>query len=346
MLMVVFGAGASYDSVDIGKAGDFLRHEFRPPLTKEIFAARDSFGEAIDKFPAIRSLVSDLRGNADLEPALELLATRAEATPFLLKGLLALRYYLREILTECGREWFRDAHGVTNYHRFLVKIREWQHQTGSPVCFVTFNYDTFLEQAVADVYPEWHIASMREYINRRDCILIKPHGSVSWGHVTELKDASGPRMPPDAKSRELIAQASRVTRELVDEYSMMKEGWNYSEDGRLAIPAIAVPVQNKSEFECPTEHLSALQEAVHETSALLTIGWRGTEKHFLRLWTENAPLLASMPALVVTTGRQSAGQVRDNFNQAGVGKNWEWNLSPYSGFSGFLDGDQLHEILK
>ncbi len=66
MLLTIFGAGASYDSVDL----DFvpgLRREvdlgvrFRPPLANQLFDERPEFVAAMNRYPEMSTLVPRLR---------------------------------------------------------------------------------------------------------------------------------------------------------------------------------------------------------------------------------------------------------------------------------------------
>jgi SIR2-like protein len=48
------------------------------------------------------------------------------------------------------------------------------------VCFVTFNYDTVLEQALQE-YSGWTISDFSMYTRHAHYKLIKLHGSIDWG---------------------------------------------------------------------------------------------------------------------------------------------------------------------
>jgi hypothetical protein len=69
MLMVIFGAGASYDSCPTYPPGtavpaspDSLNHYHRPPLAIELFEDRPVFAEAIEHyFPECQPIVPRLR---------------------------------------------------------------------------------------------------------------------------------------------------------------------------------------------------------------------------------------------------------------------------------------------
>src|SRR5271154_7113734 len=73
MLMVIFGAGASYDSSPTYTIGmqppdeaDPNNKENRPPLAKDLFENRPLFIRAVDAFPQCRSIVPRFRDPAVL----------------------------------------------------------------------------------------------------------------------------------------------------------------------------------------------------------------------------------------------------------------------------------------
>jgi hypothetical protein len=63
-LMVVFGAGASYDCIDATSASD--QHlSYRPPLGAELFQDRNVFKGARDLYPAANNLLAELAAAAE-----------------------------------------------------------------------------------------------------------------------------------------------------------------------------------------------------------------------------------------------------------------------------------------
>jgi hypothetical protein len=115
MLLVIFGAGASYDSVDPAVTNplllrpgtpDLSRSDYRPPLAKDLFADWENYAKIIDRFPACRPIVQRLRQAAlgpdfNIERELEAVQTEAEQYPRRWKQLAAIRYYLQYLLWEC-----------------------------------------------------------------------------------------------------------------------------------------------------------------------------------------------------------------------------------------------------
>ena len=159
MLMVVFGAGASYDSVPSNRPDPssprspqykipYLSN--RPPLADELFDNRKLFNGAVKKFPKCQPIIPLLQGpDVKVEHVLETL--QMEANQSYEDGhrqLAAVRYYLHYMLWECLRDWNLEAPGrATNYKTFLDQV-ERRRKTNEVNCLVAFNYDTMLEDAL------------------------------------------------------------------------------------------------------------------------------------------------------------------------------------------------------
>ncbi len=71
---------------------------------------------------------------------------------------------------------YPDQVRQTNYRTLLGEID--QQRKSEPVCFVTFNYDTLLEEAFSSL--DIRFVSLDDYVSRNDYRIIKLHGSVSW----------------------------------------------------------------------------------------------------------------------------------------------------------------------
>jgi hypothetical protein len=78
--------------------------------------------------------------------------------------------------------------------------------------------------------------------------------------------------------------------------------WMHERDG--LVPALAIPVQSKNSFECTDPHLEALRGYIQRTTRVITIGWRGVERHFLDLWTNRNDFFD----LMVISGTEEWGQ--------------------------------------
>src|SRR5512143_2700537 len=97
MLMIVFGAGASFDSVS-----DFSGNDpRRMPLANELFDSRDTFRRVANSYrhcSAIIPLINGRPGGRSVEQVLEDFQAEADTKPQRRKQLAELRFYLREIL--------------------------------------------------------------------------------------------------------------------------------------------------------------------------------------------------------------------------------------------------------
>jgi hypothetical protein len=148
MLMVIFGAGASYDSFPSSPApAPTASTDFgeRSPLASQLFADRGDFRNIARKYPKCLPLITDLEPRrcegVSVEEFLE--AYKAQADAEARSQLWAIRYYLQAVIQRCESGWDMRTRGASNYSSLFNPVRRSGH-----VCLVTFNYDTLLEQSL------------------------------------------------------------------------------------------------------------------------------------------------------------------------------------------------------
>jgi hypothetical protein len=230
MLLVIFGAGASYDSIPtylpgIDFPGDTLNNYHRPPLANELFENRPVFAEAITRFPECAPIVPRLRSlkGESLEAVLQDLQAKAKDYPRGLQQMAAVRYYLQSILWECGTAWKQLAKGVTNYKTLLDQI-ERAHKKNEPVCLVTFNYDTLLEDALSEF--DLPIKAFPDYTKKHPFYRVfKVHGSVNWARIVENEIQNRNLADTWSVVHEWIQRAAELR--VTDEY-VLSEGGQHS----------------------------------------------------------------------------------------------------------------------
>ena len=320
MLMVIFGAGASYDSAQafrISYPDDSRgvsvplaevqneREEWRPPLAKDLFRGRhQGVRDIVLKYPKLTHILPYLRElptGRSVEQTLEAFQEQGKDNPESKRELASVKFYLCELLQKVSEEWSLRTSGVTNYAPLIRDILRF-NKFDEPVCLVTFNYDSLLERALRtfgfnDKEPE-------AFLDSHPILkLFKLHGSVDW---CRLVDARGRYAP-----QHLIAQAD--TMRLSDNFIRAnatdpRQMFNFS--GPI-FPAIAIPVQTKSDesFECPRDHLSYLSEMLPRVDKVLIIGWQAKEAHFLRL-LRSGPLKPRRVMVVGENGRDAASTRR------------------------------------
>jgi hypothetical protein len=332
VLLVVFGAGASYDSdpdhrpppyVPNIRADDLpLREQHRPPLANRLFDNRPQFLQAMGTFPDCQPLIPHLRKpNVAVEQ--ELARIQAEATLYTERHrqLAAIRYYIRLALWECQNRWQGVHQGITNYATFLDAIEPWRAEKKEHVCFVTFNYDFMLEEAMERVL-RLHVKDMNSYITWQNYSLFKPHGSVNWGRV--VKGIHNPSAAPSHFFGHLIETVRPDGASVTQEYQRCNLDMRPNPDtGAVLFPAISIPVENKDEFSCPPDHVTALRDLLPKVTKMITIGWRATEEDFLKMLLASRSVTVAgirnpIELLVVTGSKDGAAQTVKNLAAYGL----------------------------
>jgi len=333
MLMVVFGAGASYDSDPSRPVPQ--KQDFRPPLANELFENRPLFGDAIRRLPRCQPIIPYLRApGVSVEQELERLQAEGEGYPEGKRQLAAIRFYLQNTLWGCGQNWLAQTNGVTNYKTLLDQI-ERQRRDGR-VCIVTFNYDTLLEYALPAV--GLRIESLPDYITNENYKVIKLHGSVDWGREVNTNiHLSG---DPWEIANELIERAPDL--DITQRYRISRAALIAKSDTSALFPAVAIPVETKRNYECPAEHVETLQSCLAQVTKVLVIGWRAAEAHFLALVKEHVPKTARW--LVVAANLKAAEETIDRLQQAGI-EGGEFRASP-NGFTDFVVAREADGFLR
>jgi SIR2-like domain len=287
MLMVIFGAGASHDSaathVPNGREDGFGRYiEYRPPLADHLFEDREVFNGAINLFPSCKPIVASLRhlNGRSIEEVLQELQSEADRNSRRHTQLAAVRYYLHYVLWQCGQNWQGLNNGITNYLTLIDQIEDWRLQQDETVALVTFNYDTLLEDALSTVGLK--MKQIDDYVNGHPRYSVfKLHGSVNWGRQVAVGPSMG-QSPGASKIAEwYIDNVTQLS--ITSDYFLVRSSPPGLVNGVAMFPAIAIPVESKNQFECPSAHLEKLERFLPHVRKLLIVGWRGMETHFMRL---------------------------------------------------------------
>jgi hypothetical protein len=352
MLLVIFGAGASYDSAPrlppptTSSTGD----DWRPPLANQLFEDRPNFGALLTRFPAVLPLAARLGRASDalpLEGMLAALRNEAAEYPARHSELAAVRYYLQGLIWECERFWLPQHRAVTNYLGLLDRIQRWRRGDASGVLFATFNYDRLFEYAASFYLSDrQHIYqnlfnTLSSYIEHPEFPLIKVHGSLDWGYRVRTP------IPIVQESSGHVWQiAAEVIRRFPDldisnEIERTDERPPQPQAGYAYVPALALPVDRKGDFACPEDHLAFLTQALPRVRSIITIGWRGMEPHFCEMLRTHLP--SGVNVWSVSGNSPGAEQTMANLRAAGVGASW--NSSP-GGFSEFVVGGDVDSILE
>ncbi len=357
MLMVIFGAGASYDSAASfqPRSPRGADEESRPPLAEELFEQRSFFDQWVQRYPEVTPAVTRLRvhPSSTLESEMERLRVQAQREPRRAVELNAIRYYLRAVLFSCTNEWLRHTANTTNYSQLLGEIRVWKSgHSEEEVRLVSFNYDTLLEDACRNALG-LEFRSPKEYTNAsRAYKVYKPHGSVNWMRIVEHQSGKGQGdIDPSDVEHSIIRLGDGL--KVSDEFHLIPDTGSTKLGEKYLCPAIALPVNTKVNFECPTDQIDQLKADIPAVTSLLVIGWRGTEPHFLELWKQ--PRFAHLRKVaIVAGGSGEALRVQHSLKGAGIGVENPLSPKPPSetrfilsdqGFSDFVTGRELDGFL-
>lgn len=305
MLMVIFGAGASYDSSphfpppqpQSGQQNfgppptpSNPREAWRPPLTKDLFLdANGKFGAIVLTYPRLRGILPFLQqpqNGRSVEQQLELYQNEAPADEERTRQLLSVRYYLHDLFRMVSAEWLKQTNRVTNYSVLIEQIRH-LNKTREPVCLVSFNYDLLLDDALLSFDYKEPQALENQFNAHPVFKLFKPHGSAHWARLVDFGLSPTTRLGPE----QLIQQADNIQpteKFVLANASSPNEMYNFE---KPIVPAIAIPVQTKTEdtFEWPDSHRKYFEELLPLVTKILIIGWQGKEAHFLNLLREKLP---------------------------------------------------------
>jgi hypothetical protein len=336
MLMVIFGAGASYDSDAKRPVDDGPQHNSRPPLTEHLIDERHR--RVANEYPASISVIDYVQQNlaedspSSLETILAQYAARADNSPACRKALVAFRFYLCRLITNATYEWLRDTHGLTIYLSLLNQLLEWQETSGESVQLVTFNYDTLLEDAAARVITDWQINTFADYVSRPDWALLKLHGSVGWSRVASpTDDARGLPNATRALTAADLAHAGDLPLRAQNATRLTS-----TDNGQVLFPAIAVPLANKTTFECEDIHVQAFKSTVPKIRRLLVCGWRAAEAHAIEVLRDIYP---GFYLGIVTGSRADLADVQENLGD--VFRKGKLVLAQTNGMSAFAKNMKL-----
>jgi hypothetical protein len=274
MVIVLTGAGASYDVVDCGKfpTGESWR---RPPLADELFDFNRK-PEYELKFLAhwhganmLAGQLAGMKGHS-LEQRLFELAQHADEESR--RWFKDVPPYIRDVIV-ASADWTRRPRNYDKICQILCR----EHR--NDVTFLTLNYDTFLERAIGRDF-----ATQPSYIDANPSV-VKLHGSVDWwypiGELREQYSAVIERFDP--------LHVGGVSPGHFSTVNLDSHRKGYRSESYWLFPAITAPLAGKdmSSFVCPSNHLDPAKGRLARCTKLLIMGASGVDGHVLELLEEH-----------------------------------------------------------
>lgn len=326
MLMVIFGAGASYDSCSSFPPESWPRHSVarhRPPLAKELFLQLSEFRQ-FSKLHGGRfqPLLPYLQEQENIEQILEEFRQKADRDLECRRQLWAIQYYIRDVIQNCQNHWIAHTHGASNYKTLLDQVRECPH-----VCFVTFNYDTLMEVALEGI--DVPLNSIDHYVSHSQYSLIKLHGSINWQYWLPKAETSLLRNE-QPNEQDLIRAAPVIGERAIIEIQGVEPPQAKVERFFFA-PALAIPTASKHKFVCPEEHVRALKAIIPEVTKIVIVGWRAAEQNFVEMLANG---LTKFVQIIASCGTlEAANETLNRLKAAGIDGDFQ---AMSGGFTNFV----------
>jgi len=291
-ILIVLGAGASYQCWPPGRQSLLTL-----PLANGLFSTENTQDELLNLYN-LTSLAAKLRRRAvvegnkfNIEGELAGIKERAEKDGDfnVQKILFKSRFYIQELIQKLSEATIEVTRGHTLYVDFLNDLKDWidENRRERFVDIVTFNYDTLIDKAMSTVYShDWMVknneSALSAYYTGSNLRIYKPHGSINWGRIVT-------RNGTDNYIYEDINQPTNDFNsiDITDKFKFVDPVYRTSER-KDYVPAIAVPYKGKSFEECPIPMRSKMLEAIASAEAVLTIGWKGGDSHFVEELVKNS----------------------------------------------------------
>lgn len=339
MLLIIFGAGASYDNFIEIQASNSPKL----PLTNDLINRDLQYvQQAMTKWPGAVPLLNRLNtlkniknkdeSNFNLEEALYLELERNNNA--VQNQLLSFRFYIHDVIRNCEERVRSVNQGNTNYTRLLNMLQLKGVDQKMGISLVTFNYDTLLETACTQLYPDWEFGNFEDYIKGCSMVrLYKPHGSLGWKQSYQMT-----HQPTKVGVVKILANSTnfdlKPTVQQIDNYYQEYDPATMS--NYASEPILALPYKQKTTFVFPDSHKQALVQDIGKITHILTIGWRGTEEHFYKDVINKVPESTNLKILNVNTG---GTEIEHNLKE-NLGNKIE-EIHTFGGkFSTFLDDDK------
>ena len=325
-LFVFIGAGASKDCALDGLTA-YSNPQYIPPLTAELFSPVKELEAIRSKYLQIGGPVSDylsrLKQNKKESFESFLRKLRDSKSELEKRQFRLISIYLQELFQTISQNYLsypvgpdrRRGSQIPNAYTLLIHRIRKAMDAGKyeDVCFVSFNYDSLLDDALLDCFGLGQFRDLDAYVEfRKGWSLIKFHGSHDWWYALT---------PPDGIYYGSIRSHLKQN---VDKLDLSKcgpmelrvdadGGSGVSPRDKMYFPAIAVPVDDKYMPICPgkhIDHLKKLAEAQTCGKDLLIIGFSGIDKDLFNA----TQMVNAVRILAVAEKAESAKSMLTNFS--------------------------------
>ena len=114
--------------------------------------------------------------------------------------------------------------------------------------------------------------------------------------------------------REIIDRAHEL--DISDQYQLVQDRPMAHFNGKALYPAIAIPLETKTDYECPPNHINCLHTALSDVNVIIGVGWRAADLPFVQMLART--LTGSLRTLVVAASEADAQEPIERLSSAGV----------------------------
>lgn|GEM_PF-1956733 len=342
-LLLITGAGASYDSIDEENAAIAGQIEYRPPLTKQLFTpyvVKDSFSPfpmkkhyVVDCLKANRKayqvgygidLTKNINPGEGIENELYKLKNSEKITDQKLYWMVPL--YLNELFNEVSKNYLPGGTAPSNYYQLLLEVNRSKYKK---LVWINLNYDLLADYAIGEFQGKM-LADFDQHMDiKYDGLTIKytkPHGSVNWYYRYKDDFNLSTKQIKDG-------DISNNFEEHLGELCYDMNGKYRNNPGFY--PAITAPIA-KYEF-IQKKHYEEIKKDLKEIDSILCIGFSGLDKDILALIKRDMGEIAKMKIVGTSSAENVLTRIKNHCQNVICG--YEKNHFCKHGFTKFCQGD-------
>lgn len=298
-ILLITGAGASFDCIDEDRTGLPIDNRYQPPLTINLFqppipitGIPHGEGEVIQRILAKHTIAAKVgyklgmidRSEIGLEERLN--SIKCSQKLAIANQFWSVPLYLCELFQEISDKYLGSKKGIaTNYSLLLDALIENGY---TQLVWLNLNYDLFGDRAIIGITGGLNFKNMSDYLNRKtiDGMSIKytkPHGSINW--VREIKDTEfGVSHIKEQQISKNIADA------IGEEVYLNFEAKNRKIHEVFQYPAITAPTGTYDNFVFE-DHREQLSTAIKDIHKVLMIGFNALDQDILNFMKANLHLI-------------------------------------------------------
>lgn len=280
-LLLITGAGASYDVIEDGKG----ESEYRPPLTRDLFKTITGHQKKCLSEHSLAAQVGheyglQAKNKVDMKGLEDYLKKLKDSPTYeIWSKFYTIPLYLRALFLPMVNKYL-PIEGFPNNYKYLVdKIIESKYEE---VIWLNLNYDLFADTALKKTFSNFH--NFNDYMNlqtkdkKTKIMYTKPHGCVNWCKALVDVDTSDDLI----KNGDMpLDFGEKLKSSEVHFWNKTSNGMKINGKPVYRYPAISAPIGDY-EFVYQS-HIDTIKPILKETSCLLCIGFSALDQDILDL---------------------------------------------------------------